>query len=254
MPLPRFDRDLPRHGVRGRVAAVFRTAALVALEEPGGLLTLVLGSRPLLPWSVCVPDLAPVGTEIRLEERRLFVGDRFHDLQGEGVDLRVPRLEGLPAPRGGGGNRALLRAQRDAMVIPPRSREVLETHADRIRAFLEREDPRVLSGLGEGSTPTGDDVLTGMAAVRSRLVEPGLPVLRLPTSTTPAARAMLFHAARGHFPEPLSAWAAALGDPRADFPFRVAALLAVGARSGADMLAGGVAWLDRWLCASSLAS
>lgn len=105
-----------------------------------------------------------------------------------------------------------------------------------------------LVGLGPGSTPAGDDALTGVAAAVRRLA-PGLPPEtweRLagsigalpPTATTEAGRAMLFHAARGRFVAPLAALARALGDPAADLSARTAAVLCVGARSGADMLAG----------------
>jgi len=109
-----------------------------------------------------------------------------------------------------------------------------------------------LVGLGPGATPTGDDLLCGIAAALWRLGPgpggtAGRTALRavlaaVPAdATTPTSRAMLAHAAEGRFLEPLAVLARALGDRAADLAAAAAALTRVGAQSGADLLAGAVA-------------
>lgn len=237
--LSRFDRDLPRHGLRGVVVAVHRSAAVVRLDDPGSLLTLLLPHRSVLPWSVVVPALPFPGDEVEIRERRLLLGGRGLTLLGEGVDLGVPLLP--PACWGGVGPQV-----RD-LALPPPVEEVGLRYGDAVMRFQQTQDPRHLSGLGEGSTPAGDDLLLGMAAMRSRLVEPRWGALQIPLSTTETAACMLRHGARGRFPEPLAAWARGVGDPSVNLGHRVTPVLSLGAGSGAAMLAGCLAFLSRWI-------
>jgi hypothetical protein len=110
-----------------------------------------------------------------------------------------------------------------------------------------------LSGLGPGLTPTGDDLLVGIAAACHRLVAGGYwsavrrdaLVAALAgmgdTGTTTVAREMVGEAAAGRFPEVLASFVELLGD-RDTVADQVQAaagrLAAIGAHSGADMLAG----------------
>jgi hypothetical protein len=119
---------------------------------------------------------------------------------------------------------------------------------------------RVLSGLGPGLTPTGDDLLVGIAAACQRLAAGGYwPEARHAslvaalaeigdTGTTAIAREMVDRAAAGRFPDELTSFVELLGDRDADADQAQAAverLAAIGAHSGADMLAGVVALAAR---------
>ena len=124
-----------------------------------------------------------------------------------------------------------------------------------------RSAAAALAGLGPGLTPTGDDVLVALVAT-SRLLSAGptgaavlLPraaadelaaaVAGLPSGvTTEIAQHLLAESVAGRYPEPLAALVAALGDSRADrgaLNTLVERLVATGAHSGADWLAGVVA-------------
>ena len=110
-----------------------------------------------------------------------------------------------------------------------------------------------LVGLGPGSTPTGDDLLTGLAACLLRLgpafvlpktsSEAFLAALKtLPHGrTTATAAEMLRHAADGAFPEVLVEFVTRLGNEQTkpEALQRAAdALAELGAQTGTDMLAG----------------
>ncbi len=124
-----------------------------------------------------------------------------------------------------------------------------------VRAGVYRQEAAALSGLGPGLTPTGDDLLVGLVAMARRLAAAGRIPARSAAAfaaalagtepdTTPAARAMLEKAARGEFPTVLAAVVELLGDPQADagvLKERAGRLVATGAQSGADLLAGAVA-------------
>jgi hypothetical protein len=113
-----------------------------------------------------------------------------------------------------------------------------------------------LVGLGLGLTPTGDDLLVALVATSRRLAtadvlataaadEFAAAVAALPAGlTTTVAHTLLSQAAEGRFPEPLAAFVGALGDPAVDretLARLVERLVATGAHSGADWLAGVVA-------------
>jgi hypothetical protein len=148
---------------------------------------------------------------------------------------------------------------------------VVELLAERLTRLLDglfevTEPPnitplaRALSGLGPGLTPTGDDLLVGIAAACRRLVAgESWPATRGDvlsaalaemgdTGTTAVAREMVGRAALGQFPEVLTGFVELLGD-RNVRPDHVQAaagrLAAIGAHSGADMLAGVVALAAR---------
>jgi hypothetical protein len=119
---------------------------------------------------------------------------------------------------------------------------------------------RSLSGLGPGLTPTGDDLLVGIAAAGDRLAAVGCwPAQRRDayvaalagmgdTGTTAVAHAMVGQAAEGRYPVALSRFVGLLGDRAAgidQLQDAAARLAAIGAHSGADMLAGAVALSSR---------
>lgn len=125
-----------------------------------------------------------------------------------------------------------------------------------VRVAAYRPDAAALTGLGPGLTPTGDDLLVGLAAMSQRLVGGGLVDARaavafstalagLPSEeTTPEAHRLLGNASKGLFPSVLASAVEMIGNPNAD-PESLHALTtrlaAVGAHSGADLLAGALA-------------
>lgn len=125
-----------------------------------------------------------------------------------------------------------------------------------VRVAAYRSDAAGLTGLGPGLTPTGDDLLVGLAAMSRRLAGGGLVEIRaavafstvlagLPSEeTTPAARLLLREASEGRFPAVLATAVELIGNPHADAESLRAAtarLAATGAHSGADLLAGALA-------------
>lgn len=125
-----------------------------------------------------------------------------------------------------------------------------------VRVVAYRPDAAALTGLGPGLTPTGDDLLVGLAAMSQRFVGGGLLEARaavafttslagLPAGeTTPAAQHLLQNASRGHFPSVLASAVEMLGNPHADpesLRTLTVRLAAIGAHSGADLLAGALA-------------
>ena len=100
---------------------------------------------------------------------------------------------------------------------------------------------RLLQGRGAGLTPSGDDALAGILLVcaMDRSLGPALADLAAGARTTRLSRAFLKWAAAGQSIEPAHALldGAAAGDP-AGMRRAVAALTAVGATSGAALVAG----------------
>ncbi|MFN7986342.1 MAG: DUF2877 domain-containing protein [Thermoanaerobaculia bacterium] len=125
-----------------------------------------------------------------------------------------------------------------------------------IRVGAYRPDAGALTGLGPGLTPTGDDLLVGLAAMAVRLAAGGLVDPRsvaaysaalslLPAEeTTTAAAHLVRNASHGHFPAVLAAAVETIGNPHAATESLRAVtgrLTATGAHSGADLLAGALA-------------
>jgi hypothetical protein len=125
-----------------------------------------------------------------------------------------------------------------------------------VRVVAYRPDAAALTGLGPGLTPTGDDLLVGLASMSQRLVGGGLVGARaavafsaaiggLPAGeTTPAAHRLLQNASKGRFPAVLASAVEMMGNPHADpesLQTLTVRLAATGAHSGADLLAGAVA-------------
>jgi hypothetical protein len=102
-----------------------------------------------------------------------------------------------------------------------------------------------LIGLGPGATPSGDDLLVGLAAGLAATDHPvarsfAAGVARQAVGlTTSVAESYLFHAGRLEFSERVhSAALAVLTRPQQELPGAVAAALAWGVSSGADLLVG----------------
>lgn len=125
-----------------------------------------------------------------------------------------------------------------------------------VRVAGYRPDAAALTGLGPGLTPTGDDLLVGLAAMARRLVGGGLVEARaavafgtslagLPgADTTPTARKLLTQASTGVFPVVLAEFVETLGSPNAEterLRTVTGRLTSTGAHSGADLLAGALA-------------
>jgi hypothetical protein len=125
-----------------------------------------------------------------------------------------------------------------------------------VRVAAYRPDAAAITGLGPGLTPTGDDLLVGLAAMTRRLAGGGLVEVRaavafssvlagLPAEeTTPAAHLLLRNASRGLFPSVLASAVEMIGNPHADaesLRTLTERLAATGAHSGADLLAGALA-------------
>ena len=280
----RFDRSLVGLGGawRGRVEMRRATSAVAHRPADGSLLTLLACSRALVPWSLHLPpclDLPGAGDEVVLERRRVGWHGQVVTLSGAGVELGLPVALSL--------SRQALGRHLDELPVAPRTRALLEASGGsglddtvtrraglglrRLCRCLIRDDAAeakiglavaAMAGLGPGLTPTGDDLLVGVAGAARRLAGArGLGRGRLEAlaqaldalpavTTTPVGRQMLSHAARGRFPEPLPRLLAALGDADVE-PAALAglaeAVAALGSWSGCDMLAGALGLTREWL-------
>jgi uncharacterized protein DUF2877 len=234
----------------GHVHSVFARSVNLAWHD--GRLLALHGAGPLAaPFAAalsCTADLSRLEREAAvMRAGTIFrVGPLVIDASaGLSVDLAMPAARGAPGalgrwlpPQGGAAGGLGAAAGR-------RARAAL---ADAI----ERDDPPAfaaaaagLVGLGEGLTPAGDDCLVGALAALHRFA-PGAAVLgrasrealvRLADAgTTTVAREFVVHALDGTFAEPVLA---VLTAPDRDTARAAsAALLRMGATSGADTLAG----------------
>ena len=261
---------------RGVVVSVHARALNLLLDD-GPLVSVLPAESPLHPWAVTA-ELAPrdldrvaVGAVVRAADGRLEVGPLAVALAGlDVVDLRLSRR---PAVFPAAALRALART-----ASPPRAPGPFEPALARALERFRAGGPAValaaLVGVGEGLTPSGDDVIVGVlaaldaardcapraAAVRARL---GAALGAGGARTTRVAAQMLDAAIAGLYAEPLRDLLHALvparpvparpGSRRArsaePAPARlsraVAAVLAIGHRSGGDTLRGLIAALER---------
>ena len=246
---------------RGVVVSVHARVVSLLLDD-GPLVALLPAESPLHPWAVALAiprrDLARVteGAPVRVSEGVIEVGSLRIELAGlEVVDLRLRRrLRALP----GAGLKALAR---EAAVQPAAGpfEPALAAALERFRAGGEIRGLAALVGLGEGLTPSGDDVLMGVlagldaaremsgdaAALRQRLCA---ELERGTSRTTRLAAQMLDAAAAGFYAEPVLGLLQTLALPKPNAKVlerAIADLLAVGHRSGADTLRGIGAALGR---------
>jgi hypothetical protein len=277
-PLPsrRFDRSLLGAGpLRGQIVAVFSHAAVVRTGTDGALMTLLHPSRDLVPFGVAIPwDQArpTAGDAVHLEDRLLTLGGARLVLEGDGTPLRLACAPFSPKALEDHRALAVPFAQRDRTDLERRALakadEALRRVVVSLSTGLHSADDLAgavlrLVGTGFGSTPTGDDWLVGVAALGHRLADSGYlfkpawqsfraVLADVPASaTTPVAREMLRHAARGELPEALLRLAALLGDPssrRNEVGEACRRLVAMGSQTGGDLLTGALS-LASGICA-----
>ena len=246
---------------RGFVASVHARAVSLLLDD-GPLVAFLPGESPLHPWAVAVPlasrDLARIGegATVRVSDGVLEVGPLRIELAGlEVVDLRLRRrLRALPDA----GRQALARGAAARPAAGPFD-PALAIALERFRTGGELRGLVTLVGLGEGLTPSGDDVLVGVLAgldaARETLGDAAVLRERLcaelergTSRTTRLAAQMLDAAAAGFYAEPVLGVLETLALPKPGakaLERAIADLLAVGHRSGADTLRGISAALER---------
>lgn len=221
--------------VRERLAAaedgprqvLHASATAIYVDLDGWCLGLVSADATRVPcalWSTLpdlteLTDLTELGPTVRVEAGTLHVGAATVRI-ARLADVSVPTL-GRHGNRGFGPARAMTSA---AGLSLPDDGRLTPAHLDR------------LLGRGPGLTPLGDDVLAGWFAARVAAGHPdhvmAAAVRRRLGVTTLLSATLLDCALRGEALPQLAAW---LSDPG---PTTTEALLAVGATSGAGLLAG----------------
>ncbi len=196
------------------------SAAAIYVDLDGWCLGLVSATATRVPcalWST-LPDLGHLADQaVVVRDGTLHVGDE---------EVRVARLVVVTAPAPGRHE-----DRRCAPGTPMPSAWDLPVDGRLTAAHLDR-----LLGRGPGLTPLGDDVLAGWLATRAALGQPDLAlsgaVRRRLGATTLLSATLLDCALHGEVLPQLGAW---LADPT---DTTTEALLAVGATSGAGLLAG----------------
>jgi hypothetical protein len=249
----------------GRVASIHERVIVLLLDD-GPLVALLPGGAPLHPWAVeldgPVPGGVGEGDAVRVTGTTLAIGPQRVALDGMAVaELRLAARTAAPDPA---AVRALARR------VPARDaggpfEPVL---AAALASYRDCGDPAVLAvlvGIGEGLTPSGDDVIVGALAALDALGDAmasrrlGQALAGCAVRTTRLAAQSIEAALDGRHAEPVlgvlealagapgyprSAWVRSVGPPPARLAAAAAALLAVGHRSGADTLRGIVAVLE----------
>jgi hypothetical protein len=206
----------------GPRAVLHASSTAIYVDLDGWCLGLVSAQATRVPcalWST-LPDLTLLGRrEVRVEAGTLHVGDE---------PVRITRLAEVVATTvgrhgTGGSERALCMTSSAGLHLPADGR-LTPAHLDR------------LLGRGPGLTPLGDDVLAGWFAARIAAGRPdhllAAAVRRRMAVTTLLSATLLDCALHGEVLPQLGDW---LADPTPD---HTEALLAVGATSGAGLLAG----------------
>lgn len=204
--------DGPREVVHASSTAIY-------VDLDGWALGLVSATATRVPcalWST-LPDLGVLRPAVSVRDGALLVGDH------------VVRLARLADPRATSVGRHTDRSTSG----PFRMTSHLDLPAD---GHLTTADLDRLLGRGPGLTPLGDDVLAGWFTARAALGRPddvlAAAVRRRLGATTLLSATLLDCAIRGEALPQLASWLADPSDTHA------AALLAVGATSGAGLMAG----------------
>ncbi len=275
--------SLLRRGGEGRIAGAYSGAAYLLL--PGGMLMLHDRRRGSVPFGIGVSDYSPLrplfaeGTEVSLRPSEDGGAPLSAEIRTAAGTLRLTEL--LPDPRrckqtslpdaaavreaaarlrdgnAGGFAPAVLSLLEEKPELA--SRPYLAAALPRINALLDAlfsgdEGPALsaaagrLIGLGQGLTPSGDDLLCGTLYFLHAF-SPADPALecaarRLRTALSPllsltgaVSREYLFAAMEDGYFEVTADFADALAGGRPLAP-ALDALLAVGASSGGDIAAG----------------
>jgi hypothetical protein len=255
------------HGFVGSVLAVFPGSMYIAGSSPvADMLVVHDPHHGHTPTSVLVDrsNLSVVrpGDPVAARAGYLRAGDLIVDLGQAAVWTPPAALSGAPSAVSLGRSRLTLRERLPATApeVHRRMSRLLAALADPRDDALESALTRII-GLGAGLTPSGDDAIVGMLGVLHRVCAPSTaatllgrlhrtvpPVLE---RTTPISAHYLRLALRGAFSERLTALLdtvaegperGALHDGRLDAA--IDAVVAVGATSGADALAGVTLTLD----------
>jgi len=264
-----------------RVQSIYRS--VVNITTPDGLLT-IAGKGGGLPNGI-LADLGPDWRAIGLHpgmvavasHAKIGVPDAGLEIEFAGASRWSPRMhasaEAAEAAaarwsRRTAATRAVARARASASGFGPLLREDVRDDPDAYQGVarpalaalivaLEVGDRRRaaeaatgLIGLGQGLTPSGDDVLVGIEAALHALARPTAGFLVLATRgvearTTELAATLLRHAAAGEFAERLHLLLAALlGSDDEAIPAAIDRAVAWGATSGTDCLLGVLIGLD----------
>lgn len=241
----------------GRVVSAHRRAVNIRLDT-GDIITLLPAPRPLHPWAI-----APVAgiAALRREDFMTLDGGRLQSglislrwTEATLTDLRITTRPSLPV------DSAALLLLEDALQCAPgdscdEEKWVRLRIASALHEFAHGGKPAALAsltGVGFGLTPSGDDVIVGALAALdfASVYAPAAPDLRsaiihaLPyplSEHTPLLSAqMLVAACEGQYPEPLRdlAHTAAHQESPAELSAALREQIAMGHRSGFDMLAG----------------
>lgn len=216
---PQRVHDRLREATDGPREVVHASSTAIYVDLDGSCLGLVSATATRVPcalWST-LPDLAVLEPVVRVHDGRLLLGDRPVRVTRL-VDPRVSRVGRHEDP--GFAPRIPMTPDLDL----PVDGRLTAAHLDR------------LLGRGPGLTPLGDDVLAGWLTTRAALGRPdevlAAAVRRRLGATTLLSATLLDCAVRGEALPQLADWLAEPTDSTAD------ALLAVGATSGAGLLAG----------------
>jgi hypothetical protein len=236
-------------GFRGVVTAAFRSAVYVAPAR-GDLLVVHDASHGPTPTSLLVDS----GTTLRVAPGAPVVGRASHLLVGDAViDVRTAQVWSPPTAPRSGVIAAPMRPS-DAHVDVDLVDELVDAlrpspDATRVQGVLGR-----LVGRGVGLTPSGDDAIVGILAMLHRCAPPTVAAGPLDTlsaalapvldRTTAISAHFLRLALRGEFGERLVSVVDACCTPSGPGDDVVDRLLATGATSGADALAGVTAAAD----------
>jgi hypothetical protein len=220
---PQRVHDRLREASDGPREVVHASSTAVYVDLDGWCLGLVSATATRVPcalWSR-LPDLGVLDPVVQVHRGELVVGDRPVRVTRL-VDPRVSRVG--PHAAGASIRPHLIPSGMTSGLDLPVDGRLTPAHLDR------------LLGRGPGLTPLGDDVLAGWLTTRAALGRPddvlSAAVRRRLGVTTLLSATLLDCAIRGEALPQLAAWLAEPTDATTD------ALLAVGATSGAGLLAG----------------
>jgi hypothetical protein len=248
----------------GHVIATFRHGLNIVFDEATARawVSVQTPAVPFHPWAIEVPAIPPgvqVGLAVSSGDACIALGAGDLSIRDASIDeLRIAPYSAEQAEC------ALSRLPLfEQLLEEEAARRSADPFQPQMNAILERwratDDPRVLAdlvGLGVGSTPSGDDLIVGLAAgltalcnasdkagrslqaLRSGLRGEGCRTL---ARTAPASRQAVAAALEASFPEPLCLLIGDLGTHVADgeqIRRSVWHVQALGATSGASMLRG----------------
>jgi hypothetical protein len=249
-------------GERRGVVVSVHARAVNLLFDDGPLVALLPGGSPLHPWALALPlaarDRARIaeGAKVGVSDGELGLGPLRIALAGlEVVDLRLRRRLRAPVPA---AVRTFVRRPAAAPAAGP-FEPVLAGALQRFGARGDVAGLAALVGVGEGLTPSGDDVLVGVLAGLDAAREASRAAVTLHErlraaletaagATTRLSAQLLDAAGAGLYAEPVLGVLEVLAlrrPPAKALDRAVAALLATGHRSGADTLRGIVTALER---------